>query len=105
MQCQLLQRLEGAFRVHLVPDGNTVALCGATSAAGWLIPTDAFNASQATCPTCQAQLTAVPGLIINTPPGHYTLSDASVPNDLPVPAPSNKAVRTNIPAPKARTYR
>jgi hypothetical protein len=105
MQCQLLQRLEGKFRIHLVPDDTAVAVCGATSAAGWLIPTDAHNAAQATCPQCQAQLTAVPGLIINTPPGHYTLSDASVPNDLPVPAPSNKAVRTNIPAPKARTDR
>jgi hypothetical protein len=56
MNVQMVRRLEGAFKVHLVEEGAEAAICGATSTSGW---DGADPAEGATCPACQARLTSI----------------------------------------------
>lgn len=68
MNVQLVRRLEGAFRVHLVEEGSESALCGATSLSGWEIGPAEEGAS---CPLCQARMTTMrePVVIVPLPGG------------------------------------
>src|SRR3954447_24319139 len=80
MNVQLVRRLEGAFRVHLVPEDSNSALCGATSKSGWEVSGSANLATESTCPLCQAALTnsSVP-LVVTTFPGGLSMPSGSVP--------------------------